>query len=504
MTGRVDIAGDPLATHRISPLLHSVFGEYFGNVIYDGTWVGPRSEIPNIDGLRRDVVEGFRQAGVAGIRWPGGACADHYHWKEGIGASRRDRIHPRPRPPSRTNWRHDFGTDELLNLARLTGAEPIIVANVATGTAEEFLDWYEYCNGDATTKWGAQRAANGHTEPYGVTHWGMGNTDENAWIVAFNDPVAYARAYLTWRAAVLELPARFIALGLSERHNTPNWVERFLDYVTHNRSSATLAPQSLSIHHYSGGMKGRYQACEGALDYSDAAYYFTLRSVAAYQSDIDLHRRHITEHTPPGTRITLSFDEWGLWHPEATDVAGNRQPQTMRDALFAARSLHTFYRNADIVEYAMATQWSNLLQSLFETDGARFYRTPTFFVFRLFKDHLGQNVVPLAGIEGDDMLDCVCSRSADGGKLTLSFINLDLQQPRTIALGEQIASDWQPEECRAIAPDAVRARNSFAAGELIHDRHLSVSDGTFTLAPHSVARLILSRASGVVAADRPA
>ena len=489
---RLDLAGEPLPNDpiaRISPLLHSVFGEYFGDVIYDGTWVGRDSAIPNIDGLRRDVVEGFRAAGVAGIRWPGGCCADHYHWKEGIGPTRSDRIHPRPIPASQPIWRHDFGTDELMRLVALTGAEPIIIANLATGTAEEFLDWYEYCNGAATTKWGAQRAANGNPEPYGVTHWGMGNTDENVWIVAFDDPHAYARAYLSWRAAILELPARFISLGLSERHQTPGWVERFLDYVTRGGKDASLAPHSLSIHHYSGGLKSRYKACEGAVDYSDEAYYFALRSVDAYQSDIDLHRRHIAEHTPPGTEMTLSFDEWGLWHPEATDDAGLRQPQTMRDALFAARSLHTFYRNADIVEYAMVTQWSNVLQSLFETDGPRFYRTPTFFVLKLCRGHLGQQVVPLTGIEEDEMLDCVASRSADGKRLTISCANIDLQRPRTVQLGDTLGGRWRPGECRIVAPDSVRTQNSFAEGELIHDRSLEVTGGAVALPPHSFASL---------------
>ena len=104
----LDLVGPALASHRINPLLHSVFGEYFGTVIYDGTWVGAGSAIENIDGIRKDVVDGFLEAGVAGIRWPGGACADHYHWKEGIGPQRPARLPPRPHKASQPNWRHDF------------------------------------------------------------------------------------------------------------------------------------------------------------------------------------------------------------------------------------------------------------------------------------------------------------------------------------------------------------------------------------------------------------
>ena len=54
----------------VSPNLHSVFFEFMDYVIYDGIWVGKDSDIPNIDGIRRDVVEGCREMGVGCMRWP--------------------------------------------------------------------------------------------------------------------------------------------------------------------------------------------------------------------------------------------------------------------------------------------------------------------------------------------------------------------------------------------------------------------------------------------------
>jgi len=70
---------EPIITHQIGRYIHSVFGEYYGNVIYDGIWVGRDSPISNIDGLRKDVIEGCKEAGIAAFRWPGGCCADHYY-----------------------------------------------------------------------------------------------------------------------------------------------------------------------------------------------------------------------------------------------------------------------------------------------------------------------------------------------------------------------------------------------------------------------------------------
>jgi alpha-L-arabinofuranosidase len=57
---RVEILLDePQGT--ISPNIYGHFMEHLGGVIYDGLWVGPRSKVPNVDGLRRDVIEHMKK-----------------------------------------------------------------------------------------------------------------------------------------------------------------------------------------------------------------------------------------------------------------------------------------------------------------------------------------------------------------------------------------------------------------------------------------------------------
>ena len=126
---------------KISRHIHSVFFEYFGTVIYDGIWVGKDSPIKNVDGIRKDVIDGLKEIGVGAMRWPGGCCADHYHFKNGIGKERFNRIHP-IHDKANPVWRHDFGTDEFLRFCDLVGADPILTVNTATGTPEEFVDWF--------------------------------------------------------------------------------------------------------------------------------------------------------------------------------------------------------------------------------------------------------------------------------------------------------------------------------------------------------------------------
>lgn len=475
----------PNPAFSLSPYLHSVFFEYFGRVIYDGIWVGKDSEIPNIDGLRLDVVQGLREMGVGAMRWPGGCCADHYHWKNGVGPARPARYHPIADQYNPV-WRNDFGTDEFLNFCALTGAEPIITVNTATGTQEEFLDWFEYVNGSTDTKYGRMRAENGHEEPYQVRFWGIGNTDENVWHIDYNHPEGYARDYLRFQTVLREARKElyFIGLGLSTRHKLPGWVERMLDYVTRNQRER--GPDALSIHHYLGGAKSGGSLCGTAVDYTDEGYYSLLSLLERYQYDIDLHRTIIREHTNPRWPTAVCFDEWGIWHPDAAFESGQNQPQTMRDAVFAALALHIFYRNSDLVKFAMETQVCNLLQSLFETDGPRCYKTPTYYVMKLMREHVGQCLIPALSDRIDDMLDTVATASESGDRITVSIVNKHLYETKRISL-RLPEGTWRMDESELISCDDVRAQNSFDEPERICIRPFDHSPET-DLPPHSIAR----------------
>ena len=114
----------------IAPEIYGHFLEHFGTVIYDGVWVGENSKIPNVNGIRKALIDGLRDVKSPIIRWPGGGFADSYDWKDGIG--------PRRSRPRRTNPYVDFpdsgvihgpqdyesnqfGTPEFMQLCKLTG-----------------------------------------------------------------------------------------------------------------------------------------------------------------------------------------------------------------------------------------------------------------------------------------------------------------------------------------------------------------------------------------------
>src|ERR1700749_2210388 len=155
------LTAEPVGT--IAPEIYGHFAEHLGGVIYDGIWVGETSSIPNVHGIRKELVEKLKAIKAPVIRWPGGCFADSYDWKDGIG--------PRDKRPRRTNfWVDDnqakplpnnsvqkfepntFGTDEFVQFCKLSNAEPYVAANLRSLPPLSFDQWVEYCNSPARSE----------------------------------------------------------------------------------------------------------------------------------------------------------------------------------------------------------------------------------------------------------------------------------------------------------------------------------------------------------------
>src|ERR1700758_4128004 len=80
----------------ISPNIYGHFTENLSGVVYDGIWVGTNSKVPNVDGIRKELVDEMRKIKAPVVRFPGGCFADSYDWRDGIG--------PVDKRPRRTNF----------------------------------------------------------------------------------------------------------------------------------------------------------------------------------------------------------------------------------------------------------------------------------------------------------------------------------------------------------------------------------------------------------------
>src|SRR5450755_1477380 len=174
---RVELSIDASKTGaKIARNIFGQFAEHLGHGIYEGIWVGPDSKIPNMRGIRNDVVGALKAIKVPNVRWPGGCFADEYHWRKSIGPQRSVTLNP--------NWggvteANTFGTHEFMDFIDQIGAEAYISVNVGSGTPQEAAEWLEYMTANQPasqpSSLAEERKANGHPEPFGVSFLGLGN-----------------------------------------------------------------------------------------------------------------------------------------------------------------------------------------------------------------------------------------------------------------------------------------------------------------------------------------
>lgn len=483
------LLGEPIGTIR--PALYGHFAEHIGGVIYDGIWVGPDSKVPNVDGIRRDVIDHVRRLGKVVVRWPGGCFADKYHWRDGIG--------PREKRPRRFGrWREEtepntFGTREFLRFCRLCDVEPYLAANVGTGSAEEFQQWVEYCNAPAgKTTLADERVANGDEKPFGVRYWGVGN---ESWGCGGKfTPEDYCveyRKFTEW-VPTFGVPLYLIAAGPNS--NDVEWTRRFFrkwaDYAR--------APLQGWAPHYYCGTTGH------ALKFSHDQWYEMLEKADRMGTLIRDQWAALGEFDKD-RKVKLVIDEWGTWHPEGTEINKRHlfeQMGCLRDALVAALTLDTFNRNADKIDMANVAQLVNNLQSLFLADGDRFVATPNFHVFEMYRPHQGATSVRLVvdapevafKASGRDQrtFRVAGSASVSGKGLTLTLVHSHVSEPAEVAI--RLRGGEAVEARRTVLThESLNAHNTFERPDVVAPR-ASAFEGKgqewrCVLDPASVTRL---------------
>jgi alpha-L-arabinofuranosidase len=426
----------------ISPHLYGQFIEHLGGVIYDGIWVGRGSKIANVDGIRKQFVDDMKRIGAPNFRWPGGCFADGYHWRDGIGD-------PAKRPHTYNYWQasmpkglddtetNQFGIHEFVRLCRLCGAQPYLAANMASGSPQEFHDWVSYCNAPAgTVSLASERANNGDTEPFGVRFWGVGN---ESWGSGGDmTPQEYATLY---RRFVTQFPAyapKPFLVAVGPRGHSKDldlgWTNGFFDAMQNGHKSRV---DGLSVHYYTDFRNSP----EKVSTFDARGWYDVIREGLRTETVIEQHwaamGKYDAEH-----HTKLVVDEWGVWYrpgEEITPAYLLSQPLTLRDALHTAVTFDVFNRHADKIAMANVAQTVNCIHSLFLAQGDRFARTPVYYVFEMYHNHM-QSQLASMNIRCDElkvpsrngtatMPGLSGSASVNGKRLTVTLTNPSLDAP---------------------------------------------------------------------------
>jgi alpha-N-arabinofuranosidase len=455
------------------------FAEHLGEGIYGGVWVGKGSSIPNVRGIRSDVVAALRAIKVPVVRWPGGCFADEYHWRDGVGPAAK-RV-----TTVNSNWGmtvepNTFGTDEFMDFANQVGAEAYISVNVGSGTVQEANDWLGYMTAAAPATAAKERVANGHAAPYRVKYLGLGNeswgcggpftADE---YVSRMKPFAHflhnqnpdqAPPQINFSSIINDLMSGKMSMDNLPRN--PNSMQRVAVGPNTQDPSYTEAVmkawksrmpiywniEGLSLHHYTyGGLP----MSEPATGFGEKQYVTMLKQTLAMDGIIAQHSA-IMDKYDPKKQVGLMVDEWGVWlkATPGTPLLNLNQQNSLRDGIAAALNLNIFARHADRVRMTNIAQMVNVLQSMILTDGAKMVLTPTYHVYKMYVPFQDATLLPVTINAGEftsgtvtlPKVDAVAARNKDG-KVWLSLTNLDpnnaadVSASGTAATGEVLTAE---------------------------------------------------------------
>jgi len=400
------------------PVHKEIFGllmEILGNDINNGIFVGKSSSIPNTNGIRNDIIEGFKEAGVGAIEWPGGCAANNYNWENN------------KNPPN------TMGVDGFMDFATAVGAEPVLVGRPKPEFAESNKRWIEYVNNNSShPEWSVKYFKIGNEV------WGCGGN--------LNQDTGFA-TYRTWYEAahtLLETPINGKKLFLiggtggiwTVNPNTSNWLTQMIPAIGGKLDG-------IEVHDYIY-FPDEYP-CVG---FNDNQYYDIIwRADEGQMRPRIKDIRAILDKSDPEGRIKIIEDEWGDWLMNWNASDDWLQQNTVMDALSAALTLNMFMANADRIQMAGLAQAVNVIHSLFLTNsssgGKDLVKTPTFYVFKMFKPHHTDNAkwapstLTSEKITGNGKTFNVVSTGAtvnEAGRVHISLANVDLTKSRDVTI----------------------------------------------------------------------
>jgi alpha-N-arabinofuranosidase len=452
-----------LGKQTIDKNIYGHFSEHLGACIYGGYWVGGDSSIPNIRGIRNDVVEALKKIEIPVLRWPGGCFADEYHWKDGIG--------PKDKRPTmiNTHWgrvteNNHFGTHEFLDLCEQLGCEPYICGNVGSGSVQEMQEWIEYITFDGKSPMADLRRKNGREEPWKLKYFGIGN--ENWGCGGSMRPEFYADLYRRFQTYVRNFAGnRVYKIACGSQSDDYYWTEILMREAGRRMSG-------LSYHYYT--VPGGWGNKNSATKFGEADWFENLKGALQMGEYLTRHS-NIMDRFDPEKRVGLIVDEWGNWYEvePGTNPSFLYQQSSLRDALTAGLTLNIFNHHCDRVKMANIAQTINVLQAVILTKDEKMILTPTYHVFDMYKVHQDATLLPshLDCVEYEFGRDSIPAISASAskdkdGKIHITLCNLDPNKSQNIACELR---GFKPKTVtgRILTADDMTAHNTFEKPETI-------------------------------------
>ena len=496
------------------------FAEHLGTGIYGGVWVGKDSKIPNVRGVRSDVVGALKEIKVPVVRWPGGCFADEYHWRDAIGpaAKRKTTVNAVWAGAVEPNT---FGTHEFMDFAEQIGSEAYVSVNMGSGSVQEAAEWLEYMTAVPPASAAKERAANGRKAPYKVKYLGLGNemwgcggpNTADEYVTKMKGFAHFVHNYNPDQASPkidYSLIAKDLMSGkpMDSLPSGPNSMKRIaagpnsadpsytevIMKAWKTRSPIYWDINGISLHQYTWGSMPFNELATG---FGEKDYATVLMQTTWMERSVKKHKE-IMDKYDPKKHVALVVDEWGVWlKPKAgTEQMFLQQDQSLRDGMAAAMNINIFARHADRVRMTNIAQMVNVLQAMIVTEGPKMVLTPTYHVYKMYVPFQDATLLPIsfnAGVYKFDKItlpkvDAVAAKGKDG-KIWLALINLDPNNSTNVTANIPgiTATSAVGEVLTAASFNAI---NNFEAPNAVAPKpyNAKAENGSLvlSLAPHSV------------------
>lgn len=348
--------------------------------------------------VRGDIAHAFKEQGLTMLRY-GGSMVNAPDYKFALMRGTRSERKPYAGQwyPQSTNG---FGIIEFVQFAEAMGYELSFAVNI-NDDPQVMAEMIEYFNGSTSTKWGAQRARDGHPKPYGVKYIEIGNEET---LFEFDTYAAYD--YYIERFNLLSEAMRAVDPSLKFIH------------------SAWWRPEMPEK------MREVFLALDGKADYWDY-HPWTDDIVSARNVEGELRRmeRMFKQWNPSTTMRCAIFEENGSSHGVRRMLA------------------HVIVQNAvrRMGDFVLCTCPANALEPYLQNDNGwnqgqifftpdKVWGMPPYHAQKLASEHHQPLLIESVMVgRRDDSLDITATRSEDGREVVLHIVNMTTQ-PRSIAL----------------------------------------------------------------------
>lgn len=428
----------------------------------------PKSKVQHSvksDMFRTDIMDMLREMKPTFLRFPGGnylegnRFSERFDWKRTLGP-----IETRPGHRSPWNyWSTDgMGLLEFLCWAEECKAEPVLgvfagyvlSGDYVEGEAlepfiQDALDEIEYVMGDTSTKWGAQRAKDGHPAPFPLHYVEIGNED------FFDRSGSYPGRYMQFYNAIKAKYPQLLLISTVD--------EKAMRQQARNPEELKL---ELIDEHYYRSTEGMYKAAQ----------------------QYDSYDRN-------GVKIFC-----GEWAAREGDPTTN-----MNAALGDAAWMTCMERNSDIVVmqcYAPllvnvnegGMQWKS---DLIGYDALNSFGSPSYYAQCMFAQNVGDRVVPVEAANIPDMkegqstvpqLYYVATRDSKTGAMYLKVVNggATAQKVNVNVVGAKVKSSAKKTVLKANKPQDTNSIDNPKNIVPVKGKQKAGSKFTLNLDPYSI------------------